>query len=179
MILRTMMDKGEGVLRRFVPSDADDLARHANDREVSLNLRDRFPHPYTLANAQAFIALASHEDPVTSFAITDAGAVVGSIGVMCGTDIERHTCEIGYWLGRAAWGRGLATEAVQEMTAYAFDMLGMYRVFAVPFVRNTASFRVLEKAGYTREGLMRRSAVKDGQVLDQYLYAAYSDSWKR
>ena len=104
--------------------------------------------------------------------------VVGAIGVMCGTDIERHTCEIGYWLGRAFWGRGLATDAVKEMTTYAFDALGMFRVFAVPFARNTASFRVLEKAGYTREGLMRRSAVKDGVVLDQYLYAAYSDRWQ-
>jgi [ribosomal protein S5]-alanine N-acetyltransferase len=69
------------------------------------------------------------------------------------------------------------TGASRATTTYAFSSLGMHRVFAVPFVRNPASSRVLEKAGYVREGLMRRSALKDGEVEDQYLYAAYNDRW--
>ena len=84
---------------------------------------------------------------------------------------------MGYWLGRAVWGRGLATAAVREITNYAFRDLRMHRVFAGPFAHNGASHRVLEKAGYVREGLMRRGVVKDGKVLDQILYAAYDDRW--
>jgi RimJ/RimL family protein N-acetyltransferase len=94
---------------------------------------------------------------------------------MPGDDIARRTAEIGYWLGRRYWGRGVITDAVRAATAYAFAELAMHRVFAVPFVHNAASSRVLEKARYRLEGRMRRSAVKDGEVLDQWLWAAYDD----
>jgi RimJ/RimL family protein N-acetyltransferase len=94
---------------------------------------------------------------------------------MVGEDIARQTAEVGYWIGREFWGRGIMVEAVRAATQYGFDVLDLVRVFAVPFVTSTRSSRVLEKAGYVREGLMRRSAVKEGRILDQYLYAAYSD----
>ena len=164
-------------LRPLVPADAVSLARHANDRGIWLNLRDRFPHPYADADAQAFIAYAAQLNPVTAFAIDVDGAAVGSLNLMPGHDIERVSTEIGYWLGRALWGRGIVTDAVIAATEYAFTTLGMRRVFAVPFVRNVASHRTLEKAGYVREGMMRRSAIKDGELLDQFLYAAYDDRW--
>lgn len=66
-------------------------------------------------------------------------------------------------------------EALRATTRYAFEVLELVRVFAVPFVTTTRSSSVLEKAAYVREGVMRRSAVKEGAILDQYLYAAYSD----
>ena len=165
-----------GLLRPLVAADAPALARHANDREVWLNLRDRFPHPYALADAEAYIAIAAARTPQTSFGIVVDGEAAGNIGLMPGDDIERCTAELGYWLGRPYWGRGIVTEAVTAVTRYAFAELGLHRVFAVPFARNAASARVLEKAGWTREGLMRRSAVKDGVVLDQWLYATYDDA---
>src|SRR6476661_7870423 len=95
---------------------------------------------------------------------------------MLGEDIARRTAEVGYWIGREHWGRGIMVEAVRATTQYAFAELGLVRVFATPFVTTTRSIRVLEKAGYVLEGIMRRSAVKDGAILDQCLYAAYSDS---
>jgi RimJ/RimL family protein N-acetyltransferase len=160
------------ILRPFRASDAESLARHANDLEVWRNLRDAFPHPYTLADAESYIALASARPVPTSLAIDVGGSAVGGIALRPGTDIERIAAELGYWLGRPYWGRGIVTDAVRLMTAHAFDTLGLVRVFAVPFAHNAASARVLEKAGYAREGIMRRSAVKEGVVLDQYLYAA-------
>ena len=83
---------------------------------------------------------------------------------------------MGYWIGRAFWGRGIAVDALRATTQYAFDSLALARVFAVPFATTSRSVRVLEKAGYVKEGVMRHSAVKEGRLLDQLLYAAYSPS---
>ena len=137
-----------------------------------LNLRDLFPHPYSIADAEWYIAQVADEMPITRFAIDIDGEDVGSVGLKLGSDIERRSAEIGYWLGQAHWGRGIVSAAVAVVTDYAFRELDLVRVFAVPFVRNPASARVLEKAGYQREGTMRCSAVKDGLIVDQYLYAA-------
>jgi RimJ/RimL family protein N-acetyltransferase len=156
-------------------TDAGSLARHANDREVWQNLRDRFPHPYTEADAVAYIEHLATRPVQASFGIDVEGQAIGSISLMVGEDIARQTAEVGYWIGREFWGRGIMVEAVRAATQYGFDVLDLVRVFAVPFVTSTRSSRVLEKAGYVREGLMRRSAVKEGRILDQYLYAAYSD----
>ncbi len=159
-------------LRPFRPADAASLARHADNRKVWLNLRDAFPHPYTVAHAEAYIAGVAGEAPTTRFAIDVAGEAVGGVGLALGSDVERRSAEIGYWLGEQYWNRGIVTAAVTAATAYAFRELDLLRVFAVPFAGNAASARVLERAGYEREGTMRQSAVKDGRVLDQLLYAA-------
>jgi RimJ/RimL family protein N-acetyltransferase len=163
------------LLRPLELADADSLARHANDRGVWQNLRDRFPHPYTTADAIAYINHLRARTVQTSFGIDVDGHAVGSISLMLGEDIARRTAEVGYWIGRDYWSRGIMTDAVRATTRYAFEVLDLVRVFAVPFVTTTRSSRVLEKAGYVREGVLRRSAVKDGAILDQLLYAAYSD----
>ena len=163
------------LLRPLVSSDARSLARHANDREVWRNLRDRFPHPYSVADAEAYIAHVASRQIQTSFGIDVGGEAIGSISLMIGDDIARKSAEIGYWIGREHWGRGIMTEAVVATTEYAFAELQLVRVFAVPFVTTAGSIRVLEKAGYVREGVMRQSAIKDGIIMDQALYAAYAD----
>ena len=158
-------------VRSWRESDAPSVASHANSRRVWINLRDRFPHPYTLADARAFIQAALMRAPETMFAIEVEAAAVGGIGFTLLGDVERLSAEIGYWLGEAYWGRGIMTEALAAVTAYAIRSHGLTRVFAVPYEWNAASFRVLEKVGYVCEGRMRRSAIKDGQVIDQVLYA--------
>lgn len=163
---------GVCLVRTWRESDAAGIARHANDRDIWLHLRDRFPHPYRLADAVAYIRSVAPQTPPTSFVIVAADEPAGGISLRPGEDIERCSAEIGYWLGRAYWGRGMATAAVRAVTEYAFTSLDLLRVFAVPFTDNAASLRVLEKAGYVREGLLRSSAIKAGQVRDQYLYAA-------
>lgn len=106
-----------------------------------------------------------------SFAIAVDDSAVGGISLRVGSDIERLSAELGYWLGEAFWGRGIVSDAAAAVTDFAFHELHLARIFAVPFAHNTASHRVLEKAGYQREGVLRASAIKDGQVLDEYLYA--------
>ncbi|MBI2682043.1 MAG: GNAT family N-acetyltransferase [Acidobacteriales bacterium] len=164
---------GPCVLRPWEAGEAVAIVRLADDWNVARYLRDRFPHPYTLADAEKFLAKAlSGEEREVRFAIETAGGeLAGGIGLIPGTDIERLNAEIGYWLGEPYWGRGLAPAAVRAMTEYGFDKMGLARIFAVTMVENTASMRVLEKCGYVAEGRMRRSAIKRGVVHDQMLYA--------
>lgn len=158
--------------------DADSLVHHADNINVARQLRDRFPHPYTRADARAFIEQVLPANPQTNFAIEADGGAVGGIGFVPGTDVERFSAEIGYWLGEAFWGRGIATDALLLVTGYAFTRVNMLRLFALPFADNVGSARVLEKAGYAREGLLRHSSVKFGQPRDQLIYARISSTWK-
>lgn len=158
-------------VRTFQPDDAASLALNGNNRAIWLNLRDRFPHPYTEKGAALYIDWVLAKQEYLSFAIEVDGQAVGGVSLRPGEDVERIGAEIGYWLGESYWGRGVMTDTVRLVTDYAFRELGLERVFAVPFTTNEASCRVLEKVGYVREGMMRRSAIKDGQVLDQFIYA--------
>jgi len=158
-------------VRDWRPEDATAVARYANNRRIWLNLRDAFPHPYTHRDAEAFIQGVMGMNPPTVFAIAHGDEAIGSIGLVPGRDVHRFTAELGYWLAEPFWGRGIATEAVRIVTAHALEELGMVRVFAEPYTTNPASARVLEKAGFLREGILRAAAFKDGRIMDQYLYA--------
>jgi len=158
-------------LRPWREGDQHDLVRHANNRQIWLGLRDRFPHPYTLPDADAFLTRAGAQNPSTVFAITIEDRPVGGIGLVLGSDVERISAEIGYWLGEAYWGRGIATAAVRALTSQAFATFELNRIFAIPYADNSASIRVLVKAGYRHEGTLVASAIKDGQIRDQELFA--------
>lgn len=138
-----------------------------------MHLRDRFPFPYEIEQARTFLGWIAKQPSPTVWAIEVNGEAVGGIGIELHTDVERVSAEIGYWLGEAMWGRGIATEALKAVTAEAFKRFDITRLYALPFADHAASVRVLEKAGYVREGHLRRSAIKDGKVRDQLLFAAY------
>jgi len=133
------------------------------------------PHPYTREHAVKWIGIASGGQPETYFAITIDDQVVGGIGISVGeprrAGICDHTGEIGYWLGETYWGRGIVTEAVTALTEWAFTELGLVRLYAPVFAHNTASTRVLEKAGYEFEGRLRARYFRDGEYIDGLLYA--------
>ncbi|MGH7002099.1 MAG: GNAT family N-acetyltransferase [Stellaceae bacterium] len=159
-------------LRRWRADDLEALVRYANNRNVSRNIRDRFPYPYTRTDAEAWITLCDQQgEPVLNFAIDLDGEAIGGIGFERFTDVHRLTVEIGYWLGEPFWGRGIATAALMRATIYGFETLGVERIEAGVFDGNSASARVLEKAGYTFEGRLRRSVFKDGHILDSLLYS--------
>ena len=151
---------------------------HANNLNVAKNLRDRFPHPYTEKDAKAFLKHATSASDPSNLAIEIDGEAVGAVGFVPGRDIERFSAEIGYWLGEKFWGRGIATEALTLVTDYVFSELNYLRLFALPFADNPGSARVLEKAGYEQEAVLRASSVKHGIVKDQLLYARINPSWK-
>ena len=159
------------LLREWRRGDEPSLVRHANNHNVWINLRDSFPFPYTPADARGWIRLAATNALNLVFAIDVDGFAVGGIGLKPGEDIHRHNAEIGYWLGEEYWNRGITTEAVIAVTDYAFRTLEMTRVHAEVFEWNTASMHVLEKAGFTREGVLRKSAFKDRQWVDEVVFA--------
>jgi ribosomal-protein-alanine N-acetyltransferase len=162
------------VVRSFRASDVASLVRHANNRKIWANLRDRFPHPYTTADGRAYLRNVRRMAPETFFAIEVDGEAAGSIGYVLQSDVERMSAEIGYWLGEDVWGRGIATEAVEAVTRDAIARHQLTRLFALPFAGNAASCRVLEKAGYVLEARLRRSAIKEGVIRDQFQYAFIS-----
>ena len=151
--------------------DRDAIVRYGNNRKVSINLRDRFPYPYTARDARNWLDVVVDAKPVTNFAIDIAGEAVGGIGFTPQHDVERRSAEIGYWLGEPFWGRGIATEALITVTEYAFANFDLCRLYAHVFDWNAASARVLEKAGYEFEGRLKNSVTKDGQTIDQLMYA--------
>ena len=159
-------------------NDVASLVRHANNINIARHLRDRFPHPYTEANAREYLKFASSLEDQSNMAIEVDGEAVGAVGYVQGQDVERFSAEIGYWLGEALWGRGIVTEALTLMTGHAFVERNLLRLFALPFADNAASVRVLEKAGYTREALLRASCVKYGVARDQLLYARINPGWR-
>lgn len=169
------LDLPGGRIRSWRAGDEPALARHANNRKIWLNVRDRFPHPYTIADAEAWVARATTAVPETQFAIEAGGEAAGGIGLFLQEDVSRYTAEIGYWLGEAFWGRGLATAAVRRFTAFAFATFDLNRIYGNVFAWNEASARVLEKADYALEGRHHRAAVKDGHVVDNLVYAIVRD----
>jgi ribosomal-protein-alanine N-acetyltransferase len=158
-------------VRPWADGDRAALVRHANDRDVWRNLRDRFPNPYTPEAAEDWLAYLAHTDPLTHFAIEVDGEAAGGIGFEIGQDVHRRSAEIGYWLGRAVWGRGIATEALRAVTAWAFAHHDLVRLQACVFAWNPASLRVLEKAGYVREATLKQAVSKDGATIDMLIYA--------
>jgi [ribosomal protein S5]-alanine N-acetyltransferase len=171
-----VLNFGLARIRSWQLDDAASVARHANDRAVWRNMRDAFPHPYALADAESFIAMARRREPESFFAIDVDGAAVGGIGYTLHQDIECVSAEIGYWLGQSFWGRGIMSAAVTAFTRFVFERHPeLRRLYAVPIAWNLASPRVLEKAGYQLEGRMRESAIKDGVVVDQLLYSILRD----
>lgn len=167
-----MIKTSFGSLRLYTVEDAEFLARYANNRKIADNLRDGFPHPYTVENAREFIAIALAKTPPTLFAIADAdNQVIGGIGLMVKTDVHRFTAELGYWLGEPFWGRGIVTASIKAIVEYGFDKLGLLRIFAEPFDLNIGSSKALEKAGFVFEGRLKNDVFKNGVVRDSLMYA--------
>jgi RimJ/RimL family protein N-acetyltransferase len=160
------------IIRSWRREDAASLAQHADNRKIWRNLRDAFPHPYSREDAERFLDRVAGMDPETYFCIvTKEDEAIGGIGYTLGSDVERFSAEIGYWLAEPHWGRGITTEALAALTEHAIRTHHLHRVFAVPYAWNPSSARVLEKAGFVREGILRKSAFKDGEVVDQLMYA--------
>jgi len=158
-------------LRPWTWNDKDALIRHADNRNVSRALFDRFPFPYTTEAAERWLAIATSEGSDLHLAITCEDEAVGGISAMRGSANARFCAEIGYWIGESHWGRGVMTTTVRAFCEALFAHTDIERIEAGAFVTNPASHRVLEKSGFTREGLLRRKYFKDGEFIDDAVYA--------
>jgi ribosomal-protein-alanine N-acetyltransferase len=164
--------KGTGfTIRGWKKGDEVSLQKHANNPKVSACLMDRFPAPYTLEAAIQWVDNLVEQNPLINFAITIDDQVIGGIGMEPRQDVYRKTAILGYWLSEELWGKGIMSEAVKLVTNYAFTQLDLIRLQASVYSKNPASMRVLEKAGYQKEGIMRNAVIKNGVVMDEHLYA--------
>lgn len=157
-------------IRPFRPDDAESFATFGNNLNVARFMTDSFPHPYTVEKARAFIEYANSKTPVLICAIDVEGKAIGGIGIHPQNDIHSMNAELGYWLGEPFWGKGIATSAVKQMVQKAFAQLQIQTIYARPYGNNIASQRVLEKAGFTREAVLKNFIYKNGEFLDEIFY---------
>ncbi len=167
------------LLRRFTIADAADVFRHARDPEVA-RLTSWEAHQ-SLDDTRRFLdwALARYDEAVGgpwAMVRRDTREVVGAIGLSVVWPHLRG--EIGYWVGRAWWRHGLATEAGRAVLRYAFDDLEMNRVEARCETDNIASERVMQKLGMTFEGILRQHVLAKGRFRDMRLYSLLGDEWR-
>jgi RimJ/RimL family protein N-acetyltransferase len=162
---------GEVTIRPWQTTDVDSLVRHADNRKIWLNVRDRFPHPYTRRDAEIWVRVAQADRHMINLAIEVDQQAIGGIGVVFKQDVYKRSAEIGYWLGEDYWGRGITTRCVKALTGYVMQHHDIVRMYAGIFDYNAASARVLEKAGYTLEARLRMNVTKDGHTVDELMYA--------
>jgi ribosomal-protein-alanine N-acetyltransferase len=143
----------------------------ANNKRIAENLKDGFPHPYTLENAKDFIRFAGQGLMGRVFGIFAGESFVGVGSIVPKDDIYKINGEIGYWIGQPYWGKGYGKKTVELLTAYAFHEIRLVRVFAGVFANNKASMKVLEHSGYTLEAILKSSITKYGIILDEYIYS--------
>lgn len=169
------------IIRPWRPGDELSLVQHANNRKIWINVRDRFPHPYTLKDAEIWVRVAGADRNMINLAIEFEGQAVGGTGLVFKQDVYRRSAEIGYWLGEDFWNRGITTQVVKAVTAYIFNdpQFDINRMYAGIFDYNTASARVLEKAGYQLEARLRKSVTKDDNTVDELIYAMLKDDLRQ
>lgn len=160
-------------LAAWTPAHIAGVAKHANNQNIADYLRDVFPHPYTYTDAQWYVndCIQKADNGQLCRAIEINGEAVGSVGVFVQQDVYRKSAELGYWLAEAYWGQGIMTAAVEQICREAFAQFDIVRIFAEPFAHNTGSRRVLEKNGFVREGILKNSVCKHGQLYDSCIYA--------
>ena len=164
------LDCGVAGLRPWRADDLDSLVANASDKNVSRGLRDRFPYPYTGNDGRAWLARAVDESD-RSWAIEIDGAAVGGVSLHPGSDVHRHSAELGYWIGRRFWGFGIMSSIVARFADDAMPTFCLHRLYAMVYANNPASTRVLEKAGFEREVVQKSAVLKCGELLDLIAYA--------
>jgi len=162
---------GDVILREIMDTDLEKLALYANNEKVSINLRDGFPKPFTLENAKNFKKMVDAQNPKTIFAIEYQNNYAGNISLTPGTDVYRKSAEIGYFIGEPFWNKGIATKAVNLITKWGFSHLDIVRIYTGIFEYNHASQRVLEKCGFVKEAVFKKSICKNNQIYDEIRFA--------
>ena len=133
-------------------------------------MRDFFPTPYTVLDAEQWLDSIRKTRPFLNFAILYQGRIAGNIGIVPKEDVYRMSVEIGYFIGEEFWGKGIATEATRLLVEYIEQEFTIVRIYAEVFETNKASMRVLQKNGFYLEGIRRKAVIKNGEIMDDYVW---------
>lgn len=156
-------------LRTWTLKDIESVFHNANNVDVYKFMSDEFPN--SLEAWKSFIDATLNDKEILYLAIEIDGKAVGGIGISPQKGIMRRNAELGYWLGQNYWGQGIMTKAIKEIVRLAFDKFDIDRIYAKPFAINIASQRILEKAGFVLEAKFEKTVIKNGVLLDEYIYA--------
>ncbi|MCA0334280.1 MAG: GNAT family N-acetyltransferase [Bacteroidetes bacterium] len=168
----------EFILRPWKASDINSLIKYANNWNIAKNLTNQFPHPYTIQDGKAFIEYATKDDPIHIFAIEVNQEAVGGIGIHPQSDIFIKNAELGYWLGEPFWGHGIVSKAIKQIIQFGFSTFDIERIFARPYGTNFASQKILEKNNFLLEGRYNNILYKNGEYLDELIYAIRRYNWE-
>ena len=157
-------------LRKWQDSDKPNLIKHANNRKIAMYLRNGFTYPYTEKAADFFLNLVKENPDQPLFAITVAGEAIGGVGLHPQKDIYRKNAEIGYWISEEYWGKGIMTNAINEILEYSWNHLDIDRVVAIIFGTNVGSIKVAEKCGFVLEATLSKTIYKFGLYEDELIY---------
>lgn len=172
MILKT----SHAILRPWTWEDRGSIVQYANNLQIARNLRDGFPHPYRIEDADRFITMAKENHPHIFLAIEVDGVAVGGIGIHLFDNIYRRTAEIGYWLAEPFWNRGIVTSSIRTIIPIAFRERDIIRLQAGVFSNNPASMKVLEKNGFILEAIHTSAITKGEKTFDEHLYVIFRES---
>lgn len=154
---------------------AKDFSKMKNTPEILDNGYDKTPNPYTEKDAIEFINLEIVKSPTERFLIYWNNEVAGEIGITLKEDVFRLNAEIGYFISKEYWGKGLATKAVEKMVEYTFEHFDVVRIVAGVFDFNKPSMKVLEKNGFYLESIRKKAVIKNGEIIDDYIWVKLKD----
>ncbi len=163
-------------LRPWSMDDLPSLVKHANNFDISKNMMDTFPHPYTDASGKTFLQMVEKSNDLI-LCIEINGKAAGSTGIHLKTDIYRKNAELGYWLAEPYWGKGIISRVIPEIVEMGFERFDIERIYAGVFQTNKASQRVLEKNGFTHEARLVKNVYKNDQFQDQHIYSVRRENW--
>lgn len=157
-------------LRNYQIEVAEVFAKYRNNSNILDNGYDKIPNPFTLADANEFIASQLTIEPAQRKLIYYDHQFAGEIGISIKKDVFRLSAEIGYFIAEPFWGKGIATQAIKMMTEYTFKNFNIIRIEAGVFEFNKPSMRILEKNGFHLESIKKRAVLKNGKILDDYVW---------
>lgn len=162
-------------LSEIVPNDKPLFIQHLQEKEIS-DLTLTVPYPYGEAQADQWIAFCAEQKKrvgaTLQWAIRDEKAqLVGAIGFSEFIPGEAHKADLGYWVAKPYWGKGIATDAVKTLSKVAFEEMGLIRLTASLFAHNERSEKVLTKCGFKQEAFMKYYYYKNEMLIDGKLFA--------
>jgi RimJ/RimL family protein N-acetyltransferase len=160
-------------IRPWQKQDAQALAAIANNRKIWNNVRDQLPNPYTVMDALQWMNHIKDQKPEQHQAILYNGLVVGNIGCKLQEDVYRKSIEIGYFVGEPYWGKGIATEAIKLFVQHLIEKFQPIRIYAEVFAYNQSSMKVLQKNGFFLESIRRNAAIKNNEIVDDYVWVKF------
>lgn len=176
MLIKFLNDRY--LIRDFQLGDVEALVKYANNYKIFRWVKDNFPYPYSIKDAEQWVTVSRNTNDGLNYAIANQNELIGGIGVKFKEDVYRYSWELGYWLGEPFWGKGIVTEAVKVFTKYLFNHYNIRSITANVYEGNKASMRVLTKAGFKLDGVIRKAVFKEKLFWDLYVYSLLREEVK-